>query len=452
LDNTDGTNGFSGNTTLQSATATAHVATNTSLILSGTIAGGSGGLVKTGPGQLTLSGNGNNIYGAATQIKEGTVFLSKTSGRTAIPAAGVVIGDNSGLAAGVQLLAPSQISASAPITVNSRGVLDLGGNINEVASLTLVEGVVTNGLLNLSGADVTVGNLLGNPSFIYSGLGLQALTRTITVSNAAVCQVKGVVSGTGGMTKAGSGSLVFSGTNTYSGATTINGGTLFVNGVQPQTPVSILAGTLGGTGIVGHINNTLGGTVSPGASPGILTTSNLNFGGAGSLLTIQLNGAVAGSGYDQLNVRGTNNLGGCALDASIGGAFTPAINNTFVIINNDGADPITGAFNGLPEGAFLPISGATFRITYAGGDGNDVVLIRTNAPPTIIGAISVPTNHQAQLQGLGLSNLTYTVQASTNLHDWAAIGQAVANGAGAFSFTDTNAPAFAYRFYRVLSP
>jgi hypothetical protein len=49
-----------------------------------------------------------------------------------------------------------------------------------------------------------------------------------------------------------------------------------------------------------------------------------------------------------------------------------------VIINNDGtADPVTGTFNGLPEGAtILNFLGSPLKatITYTGGDGNDVVL------------------------------------------------------------------------------
>ena len=62
------------------------------------------------------------------------------------------------------------------------------------------------------------------------------------------------------------------------------------------------------------------------------------------------------------------------------------------------------------------------------------------------------TNGQTQLQGTGISNLTYVVQASTNLSDWATIGSVGADNTGLFSFTDTNAPLFNTRFYRVCSP
>ena len=45
------------------------------------------------------------------------------------------------------------------------------------------------------------------------------------------------------------------------------------------------------------------------------------------------------------------------------------------IYGNGGDDAINGTFDNLPEGATLDAgSGLTFRISYTGGDGNDVTL------------------------------------------------------------------------------
>ena len=53
--------------------------------------------------------------------------------------------------------------------------------------------------------------------------------------------------------------------------------------------------------------------------------------------------------------------------------------DTFTIINNKGADPIEGeTFKDLPEGAEVTVGGAIFKISYVGGDGNDVVLTALN--------------------------------------------------------------------------
>src|SRR5262249_47244134 len=103
------------------------------------------------------------------------------------------------------------------------------------------------------------------------------------------------------------------------------------------------------------------------------------------------------------------------------------------------------------------ISGTPFLITYTGGSGNDVVLVRTSAggaPPSTITSINAVTNGQVQLQGSGLAGLAYTIQANTNLGttNWLAIGTAIANASGIFSFTDTNAASFSQRYYRILSP
>src|SRR5207249_2902804 len=149
-----------------------------------------------------------------------------------------------------------------------------------------------------------------------------------------------------------------------------------VNGSQSASPVNVNGGTLGGTGTVGTIISTAsGGTVSTGSpetSPGILNSGNLNLAAAGTRsFVVQLNGTTAGSGYDQLNVNGTVNLTGATLSGTVG--FVPAVGNTFTIINNDGADAVTGTFSGLAQGATLTLSGFNFTISYTGGTGNDVV-------------------------------------------------------------------------------
>ena len=53
----------------------------------------------------------------------------------------------------------------------------------------------------------------------------------------------------------------------------------------------------------------------------------------------------------------------------------------FTIINNDGADAVSGTFNGLAEGGTITFNTVTLYITYTGGDGNDVVLQLTDPLP-----------------------------------------------------------------------
>ncbi len=59
------------------------------------------------------------------------------------------------------------------------------------------------------------------------------------------------------------------------------------------------------------------------------------------------------------------------------------VGDTFSIVNNQGAHPIVGTFNGLPEGGVIPRflgSRLSAIISYIGGDGNDVVLTVKNLP------------------------------------------------------------------------
>jgi hypothetical protein len=181
--------------------------------------------------------------------------------------------------------------------------------------------------------------------------------------------------------------------------------------------VSVASGAaLGGTGSTGPVTTSPGAIITPGGDgPGIQKVQDIAF-STGSSYVVQLNGGAAGSGYDQLDVTGTVNLNGATLVPSLG--FTPSPGERFVIINNDGDDPVSGTFTGLPQGAVVRIGGLAFRIYYDGGDGNDVELVR-NTPPVV----AVPGD-QTAYQNVDLplgsirvgdpddTNLTFTLQVS----------------------------------------
>ncbi len=96
---------------------------------------------------------------------------------------------------------------------------------------------------------------------------------------------------------------------------------------------------------------------------------------SGNTLNIAINGTTANTDYAQLNIAGTVNLGGTIL--SLSGSHTPVANQTFMIVNNDGADAIVGTFSGLSQGATISNflgSGLNATISYTSGDGNDVVI------------------------------------------------------------------------------
>jgi hypothetical protein len=79
-------------------------------------------------------------------------------------------------------------------------------------------------------------------------------------------------------------------------------------------------------------------------------------------------------------VTGTVDLGNATLNTILFNGYAPSLNDSFTIINNDGADAVTGTFGGLAEGATVTVDSFDFTISYVGGDGNDVVLTTTTVP------------------------------------------------------------------------
>ncbi len=393
--------------------------TNEAIHMNGVI-DGPGGFKKLGAGLLSFGGNGNNSYAGKTVVKDGVLELTKTNA-VAIPG-NIVLTNGVYSGSTLRLLRDNQIVDAASVASDTLGALDLNGFSEIVGS------VVGTGTIKLGNGTLTTGG--DNTSTTFSGL----------------------ITGTGSplqaqLVKTGTGTFTLKANNTYSGDTMILGGKLIVDGVQ-SGPVDVLSpAVLGGNGTVGKVTST-SGVISPGASPGKLTTGNLACNSTSSLL-IELNGTAA-TNYDQLSVVGTVNLNG-ALTPVVN--FNSGLSNQFVIIQNDGNDAISGTFSGLPEGGTLNVGNRQFKISYVGGDGNDVVLTQvTSSTPPVFNSVTRLANGTCVLLGSGSASVQYTIEASTNLTTWDFLMNVSADNNGNFQINDAGAQQFTRRFYRGYGP
>ena len=142
---------------------------------------------------------------------------------------------------------------------------------------------------------------------------------------------------------------------------------------------------------IGTDTMTADGTVAPGQSPGILAiTGNFAF-ADNSTFEVEIGGTSPGSAntdHDQIDATGLVSIGtGVTLDLVDFNGFGSTIvgGESFEIINRTGG---TGTFNGLAEGATIANflgSGLDATLTYAGGDGDDVVLDILATTVTLVG-------------------------------------------------------------------
>ncbi|WP_278469021.1 choice-of-anchor D domain-containing protein [Gimesia maris] len=184
-----------------------------------------------------------------------------------------------------------------------------------------------------------------------------------------------------------------------------------IDSVAYGATINILAGTYTGNVDATGINITL----APGNSPGqVVINGDLILNGDDTL-DIEINGTTAGSGFDQLVVNGDVTLNGATLNLIDG--YTPDVAESFILIENDGPNPVTGTFDGYPEGYeftdFLGVGGLSAYLTYAGGDGNDVA-IYTEVPAPVVTIPDDGADDEYTLQIVG-GNVVITEVGSGNV-------------------------------------
>jgi autotransporter-associated beta strand protein len=187
------------------------------------------------------------------------------------------------------------------------GTLNIG-NVDALSGSTLDMATADAGTvaLTLSGQTYNVGGLQGTRNLALGN------NRISVGANNASTSYSGVLSGTGGLTKVGSGSFNLTGNNSYTGTTNVSAGALLVNGDNSAATGAFTVdsgGLLGGSGTVGGATVFLNGsTHSPGNSPGLQGfTSGLTY-NTSSTFQWELAGNTSsgrGTNFDAVNVSGS---------------------------------------------------------------------------------------------------------------------------------------------------
>ncbi|MCP1171756.1 autotransporter outer membrane beta-barrel domain-containing protein [Ralstonia chuxiongensis] len=340
---------------------------------------GAGALEKTGTGTLTLGAG--NTYSGGTTITQGTLAIGADS---ALGGATGALTFNGGT---LQLTGNVDVAATRAIDItNANGTIDTQGftstvsqGISGVGALTKAGGgtlVLAGDNTYQGGTTVAAGTLqLGNGGTSGSILGNVVDNGTLTFNRSDVFTFGGTVSGTGGITQAGTGTTVLTANNAIQGDTLVASGALAIGdathtsaalGVSATNAPQSLRPMAGSSGSNVQIaaNATLGGY---GTVNGAVTNN-------GTVAVADALAAFANSGSGSLTINGSLNNAGTVQVGGAGVGNKLVVNGNYV--GNGGVLAINtklGTDNSPTDK--LVISGGTasgntaVRVTNAGGAG-----------------------------------------------------------------------------------
>lgn len=344
---------------------------------------GAGNFTKSGEGTLTLGGTAVNTLSGNTSVDGGTLALNKTAGVNAL---------------------------ASNVTINSGGTLRLDANNQISDTATVAFGNSGSATFNVNSRTETIAGLSGTNT---SAAVTMTSGGSLTVGSSANASFAGSITGTGSLTKVGTGTQTL-GANSFTGSVNVNAGTLLAgaNNIFTAANALIIAsgatldlatysaavGTIAGSGSIaigsggslavggGNANSTFAGSLTGAGTlqkvgTGDLTfTSSINFSGKLTLSGGEITLAGINATIGTLHITGntvldfgnsaasTLNISNLIIDAGVTLTITNwvnaqdyfYVNGTFVQFGGPSATPGTG------QGS-APLN----QITFAGWSGSN---------------------------------------------------------------------------------
>lgn len=333
-----------------------------------------------------------NIYGTGTMTTGSIVFGQGGAGASTTitlgngSAGGTLICSGSFYSAGSHslILNGGTLQNNATFALISQLVIliqDAGGTINTASgNLTIPQAITGTGALTKTGSGILIlsgANTYGGGTTISAGtlqingslLGAIANAATLLFNRADNITFANLITGTGSLTKQGNGTLALTGVNTYSGTTTLNGGTL-----QLGNASAIGTSTLVFTG--GTLQYATGITIDissqiKNSSSAIRIDSNGESISFASLASSNTGGLVK-SGTGTLTLLGSGNAYGGATTVAAGELTIPG---TFTATNavaiNGTANPVLNISGNFTQ-SYTAGSVRGFQIAATGGNTGTV--------------------------------------------------------------------------------
>jgi fibronectin-binding autotransporter adhesin len=403
-DSQDSTFTFNGTLNIGNSNLAANTAVQSGFSFSGAISG-SGTLTKSGAGYLNLPADNSGFTGpininAGELVVRHSNALGATSAGTTVASGATII-----------FLFGSNTTYGEPLTLAGNGTtatvslvccFNTGGGISDATQFPKA---------TFTGTVILQSNIKVSASYNGKITGPLGGSYTIGVVSGSTGTLEIASSNNTSLTPNGNQVTVAKETKYESnspGTSIIVGNqeTAIVTGTYGSTSVAF-GGTLKGTGTVGEVLLSAGSKIAPGLSPGCLNSGNLTF-ASGSTYDFEVGGTTACTEYDQIKVTGTVTLGNGTLNTILFNNFKPVTGQNYTIIDNDSTDAVSGTFNNLAEGATFTVSGYVLKVTYKGGDGNDVVLSVQSVPMTPNTGFSLATTQPVQVF-LAISSLALVI-------------------------------------------